>query len=493
MEALNEIAKNDNFVTDFRSLLIHLLQSADVDNMTKKVNDTLQRDFTRFSNELKKKGLDPSSAINYTEFEENPEWAELFEKSDINKAMAEFNDLQSSGNDMFWSHFSRLKTHPFFSETANWFRPYDPSNSAIESMSSAPEFHNFAKFIGKAPYICNSDRYSIAFTIGAMGIDQQKSILGNLTQSLGSEDFLKESLEQDISRGKLIAIAVHDIYRFHKLCHSAGWSFPDLFSETVDLMQIPILETVAGDSENFMLSAELNMKGQRYAMALPSFLKSLNADTNNLIAHQKIGFCYQNMQMFEKAIEHYNYYLLAHDNNTWCLRQISLCHKGLGNNEQALNYLQQAAALEPENERICMNIGNLLVQMERYDEALPHYFKAEYITNGNIRPCRAIAWCYFVTRKFEQSRKYYNKVLSLSNDNPMDTDLLNFGHLALAEGNFDEAVSLYKKSMKACGCNFATFAKKLMADSKSLIQAGIPEGDIQLYLDAIALQMNPLE
>ena len=75
----------------------------------------------------------------------------------------------------------------------------------------------------------------------------------------------------------------------------------------------------------------------------------------------------------------------------------------------------------------------------------------------------------------------------------MDTDLLNFGHLALAEGNFDEAVALYKKSMKACGCNFSTFAKKLMADSKSLIQSGIPEGDIQLYLDAIALQMNPLE
>ena len=92
-----------------------------------------------------------------------------------------------------------------------------------------------------------------------------------------------------------------------------------------------------------------------------------------------------------------------------------------------------------------MNLGHCLLQAGHIDEALKCYYKVEYLDEKSNRALRPIAWCEFELGNYEQSRKYYNKVIS---NNPNAQDYMNFGHLELASKNLSLALSLYANSIK---------------------------------------------
>ena len=119
--------------------------------------------------------------------------------------------------------------------------------------------------------------------------------------------------------------------------------------------------------------------------------------------------------------------------------------------------------------------------MERYDEALQYFFKLDLMEDDCIKAWRAIGWCSFVSGKYEQAMKYYDKVLALK---PIATDYLNAGHVAWRLGNIPKAVDFYGKAAAESGSR-EIFLEMFNKDKEVLIRQGINENDISLVLDLI--------
>ena len=120
--------------------------------------------------------------------------------------------------------------------------------------------------------------------------------------------------------------------------------------------------------------------------------------------------------------------------HVWTIRHLATCHRQLRDFATALEYYRKAEAMQPENRNLPFLIGSCLAEQERYEEALQCFFKLDFMENDCIKAWRAIGWCSFVSGKFEQAMRYYNKILALK---PLSTDYLNAGHEALLLGNME--------------------------------------------------------
>jgi tetratricopeptide (TPR) repeat protein len=68
--------------------------------------------------------------------------------------------------------------------------------------------------------------------------------------------------------------------------------------------------------------------------------------------------------------------------------------------------------MDPQNMHTIVMIGHCHLDLHDFDAALKYYFKVEYNDPDNIRILKPIAWCYFVQGKYEQSKKYFDKITS---------------------------------------------------------------------------------
>ncbi|MDE7025504.1 MAG: hypothetical protein K2O88_06470, partial [Paramuribaculum sp.] len=87
-----------------------------------------------------------------------------------------------------------------------------------------------------------------------------------------------------------------------------------------------------------------------------------------------------------------------------------------------------------------------------------------------------------MTNQYDRSRIYFNKII---NDSPTANDYLNFGHLEMAQGNFREALSLYKESAKLLGNDTFKLKEMFNADRSDLIALGIDAFMIDLVADSL--------
>lgn len=144
-----------------------------------------------------------------------------------------------------------------------------------------------------------------------------------------------------------------------------------------------------------------------------------------------------------------------------------------------IGILQKSGSHATGKQKPAIPYRQLLAEQERYEEALQCFFKLDFMENDCIKAWRAIGWCSFVSGKFEQAMRYYNKILALK---PLSTDYLNAGHAALLLGNMEKAAELYGKATSESG-NRETFLEMFDKDKEMLIKLGIDEKDIPLIRD----------
>ncbi len=135
----------------------------------------------------------------------------------------------------------------------------------------------------------------------------------------------------------------------------------------------------------------------------------------------------------------------------------------------------------PDDLNIQLNIGHCHMELKEYDKALNFYFKVELIDSNNTRAWRSIAWCAFLSRKFDVAQKYYRQILEKKAN---AHDYLNAGHVELCLENIKGAVEYYKLSLQNTG-SFETFQSMLDEDEEELQEAGVNTGILPVILDKI--------
>lgn len=409
----------------------------------------------------------------------NPEWKKNAETDKLAQYMQEIEKLQQRGADLYMGTFKMLKQKfPFFREISNWFYPFTLDHPEIPSTSRN---NKILQLLLQGQGLCDSDKYSFCLITHQLKnslpeeklqefISQNRNNLNTLTPAGESTQDFKE----------LLRSYIQGFYRFCNL-YVYRQDFPNPFQQDLLLVNYSPFHIILQNKEFTRRIADLAFQDQAYAIAL-SLYTALPVQHTDITLYQKIGFCYEQEQQLDEAIEQYT---AAHDINpsdTWTLRRLSACLRTTGKYQEALSCYNSLADIYPEDANIAFRQGECHLLLHQYDEALKAFFKSDYLKENSLRTMRALAWCSLLTQKYSQAEQYYQKIIS---NNPTPTDYLNAGHAAWLSGNTALTISRYLKAVPTEGkTDF------LQEDKDMLHQNGITDAEISIMTDAVLSAMK---
>lgn len=468
---LSLMMETPDVTKEIQMIFSHFLQTNDTERITRKINEELLPDLMKMRPDMKKMS-ELQELGDMSDVDINPEWEKMLHDSGIEDKLKELNEIQMEGGDLMIGTFSHLKTFPFFNNTVNWFRAFNTSNPEL------PEIGNrMVSFIESAPMLCDSDRYSLAFSITNLPA-QVKGFMDAAPADL------KEQMAEISEAGKQgwVREYLQSIYRFFTLYRRKG-DFVNPFATKVNLFAIPSVATAIKDEQMIRVVAEFYLNRGYYNEALSALLMLpsgvMNSSADLL---QKAGFCLQKTGNIDAALEYYEKSELLNGNNTWVIRRIAFCHKSSGNPSRALEYFNRLLERKPDDVLLNLNAGHCLMELGRYDEALNRYFKVEFLEENSSRVQRPIAWCTFLAGDYRRSESYYRQILSST---PKADDWLNFGHLNMAMCQYREAVKSYTKALEANGRDYNRLSVAVAGDRRWLDGAGVDTIMLDLVLDEV--------
>ncbi|MBN4063418.1 tetratricopeptide repeat protein [Cardiobacterium sp. AH-315-I02] len=108
--------------------------------------------------------------------------------------------------------------------------------------------------------------------------------------------------------------------------------------------------------------------------ALHCFEKLLAKNTShNVVLMTMIGNIYRRRKEFDRAMDHYENALDLDPKNNFALFGLGDCFRGQLNMEKAVYWWGKILAQEPDNQTLWTRVGDALVSLKRYDEAVKHY------------------------------------------------------------------------------------------------------------------------
>lgn len=465
---------------DVKEIFLEFIRTRDTERINRKMQEELLPTMMKLRPDIAKRMKDSVSDL--ADMEENPEWQELLDKSGITEKLKELTKMQEDGGDVFMMTFSNLKYFPFFSDVANWFLPFCIDHSAVKEALGS-ELASIGDMVASSPFFCDGDKYSFVFALASVPAAQRRLMLSQFDSQRINELELRNATLAGSSAGagQIANKYVQDLYRFFKLYRRKG-DFNDPFSRPVNLLQLPFLAPDLTDVETLPVVSEFYFKRGYYEDAAHVFGMLADSMPPDAQLYQKLGYCRAKLGDVEGALEYYKQAELLNGDSLWTLRRIANCYKELDNSAMALEYFRRVENKKPDDLGVAMSIGHCYLELDRYDDALRYYFKVEFLDDKSSRAWRPIAWTSFVSGDFEQSRRYYEKVLT---DRPTASDYINMGHLHLASGEVKEALNYYGLSVDNDSDGTEGFIRNFKSDAPRLIAAGVPESLLPLVVDAL--------
>lgn len=485
---INSIKETSTWENDVKTAYLEFVRTRDTERISRKMQDELIPEMLKLRPDIYKKLNDTSGIIDISSIEENPEWEEMMNNSGITEKIKELNELQEEGSDVFMSTFSHLKSFPFFSEIANWFLPFSLGHSLVADTLGS-EVSVIGNIIENAPFLCNSDKYSFLLSLGSIPVSQRQLMLSQFEQQrqvMNDAGLSMSALTLPNQRKNIMNKYLQDLYRFFKLFRRKG-EFSDPFSRPINLINIPLLSESLNDVDTLALVAEFYFRRKYYNDALDVYNSISEKMPPSASLFQKIGYCYQQLGDIKNALKFYEQAELLNSDSIWTLRRIGGCFRALNQPSQALSYYERVEAANPDDLNVAINIGHCFLELGNYTEAIKYYYKVEFLDEKSNRAWRPLAWCLMLSRDFEQSKTYYDKIL---NDNPTNEDFLNIGHLNLAQGRILDAIDYYKMAIKTNAYDINWLIKSLHSDEKYLIEIGIDVSIIPFVVDSLLYSID---
>lgn len=477
------------FSKTIRTITLRFILARETEKITRKLQNEIIPEMMKLSPKISKK-------INLADFnpeqlgdEMNPEWQNMLSDSKIGKKMEEFSELQQEGADVMHSTFVHLKSFPFFRELSNWLLPFTTSHSLFgDRFRQNTNEKQVLDSMTLAAFMCNSDKYSLYFSMLQLPEEHRKMMMNQFDNQ--ATEMIQQSKEELITkRGKqetIINQYIQDLYRFFKI-YPGHLDFDDIFVYPLDFHNLPILQPYISDDESLTAIAEYYLRKNYFSEAQTIFNRLIITNQESDILFQKIGYCRQMNEDLNGALEAYLRADLLNPGSKWVIRRIAGCYRTLKQPEEALKYYHRYEMLSPDNLSVQISIGHCHLELKDYNDALKCYFKVDYLDNKSHKAWRPIAWCSFLTGKYDQARNYYKKI---TENQPNTQDLLNAGHTEWALQNIKGALSHYKQAVQMESGDFYTFQEQFNQDIPDLLVAGIEEDELPLMMDQIRYALN---
>lgn len=484
-----ELAEQPRFVTTLTLLQIQLLYSRESPKTEIRIKEEILPDFLKRTSKQMEKFHLGDDASWFEKLEKNPDWNKGMNPSAMQDMVEELQNMMEEGEDIFLSSFAQIKNYPFFRELYAWMLPFSFIQSDLlrhvqqQGEANRKAATELLQLVARLDTMCDSDKYSFLMTLFHIPEAQRNMVLQSL--SAGMEEFGRK--QGDAYPGDKIILRhyVQDLYRFFNL-YDRHKEFPNIFHTALDLYNCPLLKKALGNADilrnfgDFFIRKELWREGEHIFQAIAQD-KALPPSAETF---QKLGYCLQQQEKYDEALKAYSQSDLLKPDQKWTLNGLAYCARKLGRYTEALRYFQHLRDLSQGKPSLSllMQTGTCLLLMERMDEAMNIFFEAEFLNEQSPRPWRCIAWCSFLSGKYDQALRYYEKLTALPS--PTREDYLNAAHTHWVLNRVPEAIKLYTKAM-ALYPDFKAFRTTLAKDTPHLIQAGIAEDDISLMIDLL--------
>lgn len=417
----------------------------------------------------------------------NPEWEMWMDNSGLGNKLREMDNLLQEGADVYHSSFSMLKNIPFFNKVSHWFYPFDKyqPNVLPLAQSMANDSINTFNLLMHSDLFCNSDKYSLCFSLTNMNDEAKKMILSQLPKEKDMSDMQREIVQKTIDRSKeakcISRHYIQDLYRFSTLWAAKNPNQTGELLKDIDpIGNNGCFAKVLRSIDYMWDAAAFHFQIKDYDQALRLYEHLLYSVGDNEVIHQRMGYIYQKRKDWSKAIEHYKKSDLIVPDNVWAQKHIALCYKLTERYTEALEIYKKLETLYPDDLGITQQIGECLIKKEEYDNALPYFYKLEYLGKNRTNARKAIAWCLLCLGNYPEALKHYR--LLLQEETADKHDWLNAGHAHLLMGNMPQAIEHYSRVSELCK-NHTEFYNLFLEDLYMFIKAGVSKDDLVVLID----------
>lgn len=477
---------NDSIIAyrQFREIIMNIIRARDTERISSKMRNEVLPELMKLRPEILKKLRNISEISDMEMLDVNPEWEDILSKNGLGDKLKELTEMQMEGGDVMMMAFSNLKSFPFFNNVSNWFLPFSSEHSDIAAQL-ADNHGFFNELLDMEGVMCDSDKFSFAFSLSHMPESQRKMLTDRMGEQIGQ---LKEAMAERKLKSSVpefdeeVTRFIRDIYRFFKLFKKKN-EFKDPFINPLDFKSLPFISDILSDPEIISLVGEFYFKHGYYAESLPLLLRLESDNKEDSLLWEKIGYCHNALGNLEEAMKWYCKAELVHPDSKWLMKKMALCSRLLNRFEDASRYYAKALESDPDNYHLLMSAGHSLLEAGDIVGALANYYHADYVKPGKASSWRAIAWAELMNHNFEKSIDYYDRIENQSDCNA--GDFLNKGHACYLSGNTKKALECYKKCVSFKDYGIAGFEKVFNEDSAVLLQLGGRKDELSLILDKI--------
>jgi hypothetical protein len=319
---------NPEFEKNLELIYIQIIKSQDTEKITKKFQDEIYPEMMKLRPRLEDK-LDLENILSENPIEDrNPEWESILnETPGLFQKLEEFSMLQMEGSDVFLSAFAMLKQFDFFRELANWFVPFYKENKVVqdslEGIQSDFDVDSFINGLEKSTFLCNSDKYSFCLNVNRMPALQKSMMMQLFNMELNAMNEMSgddEMLNRSASDRAVFTQYFQDLYRFYKL-YPLRHEFNDVFANRLDLHNSRLYKLTVNKEEFLKHIAEFHFGKDHFEEALDIF-NLFDKGTDQPELWQKLAYCYQKTERYDKAVEYYLRASLIETPGLWTLKKL---------------------------------------------------------------------------------------------------------------------------------------------------------------------------
>jgi tetratricopeptide (TPR) repeat protein len=189
--------------------------------------------------------------------------------------------------------------------------------------------------------------------------------------------------------------------------------------------ELPDAEKPAIMTSRHLEDAGRLFQEERYEDAIAAYKLVLDDSPQNYLVHNYIGNCYMKMEKFNLAEKEFQDFLAAAklDNSPVSIPMQADALSSLGtisarknDNEAALNFFTEALKLNPMDEEVNYNLGELHFSMRKIDEAIEYYRIASDINPTWPEPIMKLGFAYLNKKDTKKAIEHFSKFLQMAPD-----------------------------------------------------------------------------
>jgi len=198
-------------------------------------------------------------------------------------------------------------------------------------------------------------------------------------------------------------------------------------------------------SLHYLFLGGLYLKAYRLQEAYDVFKMGTKALPESIPLHDGLAKTSVQMGKYQEALNECEAMLTLNDRYFNAISLAGLVYNRLGQNEKAIEYLQRAARIEPENKLLLLDYARVLATSGRAEEAIDVYSRLKVHYPKDFRIYQNLGITYGNTGDFEKSIENLKKAIEL---HPTALAFFNLGVALEKTGRIEEAVRYLKAYLR---------------------------------------------